>query len=93
MQTPKVPLKDYIGEYSYLGTTLRQANIEPQPSLSDVRRVLTEFAILPLGSKEVHDSAPHIKVGSVYGYQRGCSIAASSIFGNIGCSYRIFGEN
>lgn len=34
---------------SYLGTTLRQANIEPMPSLSDVRRVITEFAILPLG--------------------------------------------
>ena len=35
--------------FSYLGTTLRQANIEPMPSISDVRRVITEFAILPLG--------------------------------------------
>ena len=45
----KVSVSDYIGEYSYLGTTLRQANIEPMPSLSDVRRVITEFCILPLG--------------------------------------------
>ena len=46
---PKVGLHEYEGEYSYLGTTLRQANIEPQPSLSDVRRLVTQFAILPLG--------------------------------------------
>lgn len=49
VRVPKVPLRDFAGEYSYLGTTLRQANIEPMPSLSDVRRVITEFAILPLG--------------------------------------------
>ena len=42
-------MSDYVGEYSYLGTTLRQANIEPMPSLSDVRRVVTEFGVLPLG--------------------------------------------
>ena len=34
--------------YSYLATTLRQNNIEPMPSLSDVRRVITEHCILPL---------------------------------------------
>lgn len=51
-----IKLADYAGEYSYLGTTLRQANIEPMPSLSDVRRLVTEFAILPLGiSSNVHD--------------------------------------
>lgn len=44
-----VRICDYEGDYSYLGTTLRQANIEPMPSLSDVRRVVTEFGILPLG--------------------------------------------
>ena len=46
---PKTTLLDFEGEYSYLGTTLRQANIEPMPSLSDVRRLLAEYAILPLG--------------------------------------------
>lgn len=46
----KLSLSDYEGEYNYLGTTLRQASIEPMPSLSDVRRVVTEFAILPLGN-------------------------------------------
>ena len=47
----KYAMTDFMGEYSYLGTTLRQANIEPQPSLSDVRRLVTAYGILPLGIK------------------------------------------
>jgi len=46
---PCVLLSDYAGEYNFVASTLRQANIEPMPSLSDVRRVITEYAILPLG--------------------------------------------
>jgi len=38
-----------LGEYSYLGTTLRQADIEPMPSLSDVRVLIALYGILPLG--------------------------------------------
>ncbi|XP_056234161.1 dynein regulatory complex protein 11 isoform X2 [Seriola aureovittata] len=56
-----VGLQDYLGDYSYLGTTLRQNDIEPMPSLSDVRQVLTLYAILPLGSQVVHENAPLIK--------------------------------
>lgn len=37
------------GEYSYLGTTLRQVAIEPMPSLLDVRQLITLYGILPLG--------------------------------------------
>ncbi|XP_039985619.1 dynein regulatory complex protein 11 isoform X3 [Xiphias gladius] len=56
-----VRLQDYLGDYSYLGTTLRQNDIEPMPSLSDVRQVLSLYAILPLGSQVVHEKAPLIK--------------------------------
>ncbi|XP_043923534.1 IQ and AAA domain-containing protein 1-like [Protopterus annectens] len=56
-----VQLSDYIGEYSYLGTTLRQYDIEPMPSLFDVRHVITLHAILPLGSAEVRKKAPLFK--------------------------------
>lgn len=49
VRCPQIRLSEFEGEYSYLGTTLRQANIEPMPSLSDVRRLVTEFGILPLG--------------------------------------------
>ncbi|XP_074524462.1 dynein regulatory complex protein 11 [Halichoeres trimaculatus] len=56
-----VRLQDYLGDYNYLGTTLRQNDIEPMPSLSDVRQVLSLYGILPLGSQVVHEKAPLIK--------------------------------
>merc|ERR1712157_197064 len=61
VRCPKVSLAEYEGEYSYIGTTLRNANIEPMPSISDIRRVISEHCILPLGSQSVHEKAPFIK--------------------------------
>jgi SpoVK/Ycf46/Vps4 family AAA+-type ATPase len=70
---PKTRISDYIGDFSYLATTLRQMprdpastdknaeKIEPMPSLADVRRLITEHCILPLGSQAVHEKAPFIK--------------------------------
>ncbi|XP_067154802.1 dynein regulatory complex protein 11 [Apteryx mantelli] len=56
-----VNLSDYVGEYSFLGTALRQAGIEPVPSLSDVRQLIALYGILPLGSQVVHKKAPLVK--------------------------------
>uniref|UniRef100_A0A3B3C2F2 IQ motif containing with AAA domain 1 like n=1 Tax=Oryzias melastigma TaxID=30732 RepID=A0A3B3C2F2_ORYME len=58
-QADNVRLQDYL-DFNYLGTTLRQNDIEPMPSLSDVRQVLSLYAILPL-SPVVHEKAPLIK--------------------------------
>lgn len=44
----------FPGDYSYLGTTLRQNDTEPMPSLSDVRQVVSLYAVLPLGIKHAH---------------------------------------
>ncbi|XP_068959245.1 dynein regulatory complex protein 11 [Petaurus breviceps papuanus] len=57
----KVQLSEYIGEFCYLGTTLRHIAIEPMPSLSDVRQLITLYGILPLGSQTVHEKAPLVK--------------------------------
>lgn len=43
-------LSDFEGEFSFLGTTLRQAGIEPMPSLTDVRHLTALYGILHLGS-------------------------------------------
>nr|XP_025960489.1 dynein regulatory complex protein 11 [Dromaius novaehollandiae] len=56
-----VNLSDYVGEYSYLGTALRQVDVEPMPSLSDVRQLIALYGILPLGSQAVHEKAPLVK--------------------------------
>ncbi|XP_046905640.1 dynein regulatory complex protein 11 isoform X2 [Hypomesus transpacificus] len=60
-QADPVKLKEYVGDYSYLGTTLRQTDIEPMPSLSDVRQIMTLYAVLPLGSQVVHEKSPLVK--------------------------------
>lgn len=59
--TLKVNLSDYMGEYSYLGSTLRRVSIEPMPSLLDVRQLIALYGVLPLGSPEVHQNAPLVK--------------------------------
>ncbi|XP_019347570.1 dynein regulatory complex protein 11 isoform X3 [Alligator mississippiensis] len=56
-----VKLSDYVGEYSYLGTTLRQVDIEPMPSLADVRQLIALYGILPLGSQALHEKSPLVK--------------------------------
>lgn len=49
---------------SYLATTLRQNNIEPMPSLADVRRVVTEHCILPLSKLIRLDQQKSSQVGT-----------------------------
>ncbi|NXY74934.1 DRC11 protein, partial [Glareola pratincola] len=56
-----VNLSDYVGKYSYLGTTLRQVDVEPVPSPADVRQLIALYGILPLGSQTVHERAPVAK--------------------------------
>ncbi|MGH0148940.1 UNVERIFIED_CONTAM: hypothetical protein FKN15_046324 [Acipenser sinensis] len=59
--TQSVFITSCKSDYSYLGTTLRQTDIEPMPSLSDVRQVVSLYAVLPLGSSFVHEKAPLVK--------------------------------
>ncbi|XP_072539024.1 dynein regulatory complex protein 11 isoform X2 [Salminus brasiliensis] len=56
-----IKLSEYLGEYNYLGTSLRQADIEPMPSLSDVRQLIALYGVLPLGSQCVHERGPLIR--------------------------------
>ena len=35
--------------YRYMATMLRDAGVEPMPSLADTRRVVTEYCVLPMG--------------------------------------------
>ena len=54
-------LDDYLGEFSYLGTTLRSLQKEGQPSTWDIKQMLTLYGILPLGSETVHENSPLVK--------------------------------
>ncbi|XP_051930873.1 dynein regulatory complex protein 11 isoform X1 [Hippocampus zosterae] len=60
-QAHSVKMQDYLGDFNYLGTTLKQNGIEPMPSLADVRQLISLYGILPLGSHVVHEKAPLTK--------------------------------
>ncbi|XP_028428382.1 dynein regulatory complex protein 11, partial [Perca flavescens] len=53
-----IKLSDYIGEFSFVASTLRQLNVEPTPSLSDIRQLVALYAVLPLGSPAVWEKFP-----------------------------------
>ncbi|XP_021561947.1 IQ and AAA domain-containing protein 1-like [Carlito syrichta] len=56
-----VTLKDYIGDCLYLGSTLTLANKLPMPSLFDIRQNIALYAVLRLGSPDIHAMAPLIR--------------------------------
>ncbi|KAK2096902.1 IQ and AAA domain-containing protein 1-like [Saguinus oedipus] len=56
-----VALKDYIGDCLYLGSTLSLAKKLPMPSLFDIRQNVALYAVLRLGSPDIHTMAPLIR--------------------------------
>ena len=60
---------DYLGSSHFIGATLERAGIVPDPSMAQIRELLTELAVLPLGSQRVHERLePHIKALLLYGH-------------------------
>ncbi|XP_068405892.1 IQ and AAA domain-containing protein 1-like [Eschrichtius robustus] len=56
-----VALKDYVGDYLCLGSTLNLANKLPMPSLFDTRQNVALYGVLRLGSPDIHSMAPLIR--------------------------------
>eukprot|EP00899_Mesostigma_viride_P008882 jgi/Mesvir1/17996/Mv09337-RA.2 len=67
MTVPKHTMDEYLGSFSYLGATLEKAAIVPEPSMSQVRAMVTEYCVLPLASLTVHSHVPHVKSVLLYG--------------------------
>uniref|UniRef100_A0A1I8HF97 ATPase_AAA_core domain-containing protein n=1 Tax=Macrostomum lignano TaxID=282301 RepID=A0A1I8HF97_9PLAT len=59
--TPDSTIEELFEELVMNGIIKKQANLEPMPSLADVRRTVSELACLPMGSEVVHKSAPLVK--------------------------------
>jgi len=57
-RVPNITMDEIVGNYSFLGSHIFAQKREPEPSLADVRRVLTEYCIMPLGSQAVHETQP-----------------------------------
>jgi len=57
-----VKMVEFMGQYSHLARHRLAKDVEPDPSYADIRRVITIYGILPLGSLTVHATQPdHVK--------------------------------
>ena len=66
---PKTHVQDYLGLPHLLGFQLQQQQQgDPgDPSMPQVRQLVSEYCILPLGSTNVHEKAPFQKAVLLYG--------------------------
>ena len=51
---PAHGVNDILGSTNFLKSNLLTAGLTPDPSLAEIRQVITEFCLLPLGSSYVH---------------------------------------
>uniref|UniRef100_T1I2N0 ATPase_AAA_core domain-containing protein n=1 Tax=Rhodnius prolixus TaxID=13249 RepID=T1I2N0_RHOPR len=58
---PEISIKTFIGEKSSANQELLASGADPQPSMGDIRQVILEFCIMPLGSRAVHKAAPLVR--------------------------------
>ncbi|CAL4109708.1 unnamed protein product [Meganyctiphanes norvegica] len=58
---PDVKLDDIHGDINLVGTETVELTKFPYPAMGDIKNILTEYVILPLGVEAVHDAAPLVK--------------------------------
>ncbi|XP_075983177.1 dynein regulatory complex protein 11 [Anticarsia gemmatalis] len=58
---PLVNIDDYIGEKCYVGAAFREEGQEAAPCLGDIRQLVKEYCILPLGSEHVRNNSPLVR--------------------------------
>ncbi|KAI5733919.1 hypothetical protein M8J77_000350 [Diaphorina citri] len=58
---PETPIYAFCGERSYAAHDLREQGKDPLPSLGDIRQVIMEYCILPLGSPMIHQNSPLVR--------------------------------
>jgi len=55
IRPPKVFLSDFIGDFNYLPSLIRQAKHEPMPTMYDVKQLTALYGILPFGLFKIFD--------------------------------------
>ena len=58
-------LKQFIGNISYRGAEMKASGVEPNPGPGDIRRLITEYCILPLG-KHPRNSQKSIQIINIF---------------------------
>nr|CAD7593525.1 unnamed protein product [Timema genevievae] len=58
---PQTSMSSFLGEFSYSAFEYRRMKQNPLHNLGDLRNVIMQYAVLPLGSRLIHQIAPLIK--------------------------------
>ncbi|KAG8230211.1 hypothetical protein J437_LFUL009273 [Ladona fulva] len=58
---PEVPLSSFLGHTSFVVNKQQNAEKKPKHTIGDVRKLVKEYCILPLGSAYVHNNAPFVR--------------------------------
>lgn len=67
LRRPHKYMRDLLGDIHYLGSDYAAAGIQLDPSMAQLRSVITETCILPLGSNYVKQQAPLVNALCLYG--------------------------
>ncbi|KAK3245248.1 hypothetical protein CYMTET_45172 [Cymbomonas tetramitiformis] len=85
---PKAKVQDYLGGFNYLGATLEKASIIPDPSMAQVRQLVSEYGILPMASRELHEKVPWVKTMLFYGLPKsGKTLLSYAVANGIGANF------
>nr|XP_033333762.1 dynein regulatory complex protein 11 isoform X2 [Megalopta genalis] len=58
---PEVALNDFKGEKSFVNSTLREDGKDPLPAIGDIRQLIAEYCIIPLGNSTLRELTPLIR--------------------------------
>ncbi|KAJ8688227.1 hypothetical protein QAD02_024022 [Eretmocerus hayati] len=58
---PEVRIESYRGQSSFANFELRQRDKDPLPCIGDIRQIVTEYCILPLGNVTLRELTPLIR--------------------------------
>lgn len=54
-------IDDFIGEKSFIASQMKCEGQEPAPCLGDIRQLIKEYCVLPLGSEHVRTNSPLVR--------------------------------
>ncbi|XP_076656348.1 dynein regulatory complex protein 11 isoform X2 [Halictus rubicundus] len=58
---PEVALNDFKGEKSFTNSNLREKGKDPLPAIGDIRQLIAEYCIIPLGNGTLRELTPLIR--------------------------------
>ncbi|XP_078041625.1 dynein regulatory complex protein 11 [Augochlora pura] len=58
---PEVALNDFKGEKSFINNSLREEGKDPLPAIGDIRQLIAEYCILPLGNSTLRELTPLVR--------------------------------